>query len=95
MDIVQLSAVTLVPVSVDRTPLTAELLRDLILGLRSEADRVEHVKVIERAGIMWIGAYVSVVDKQQALVRLHDLCGRLTRVINGWDIVRDPDTDLR
>ncbi|MEV0732700.1 MULTISPECIES: hypothetical protein [Polymorphospora] len=87
----QLSAVSLAPVGEDRTPLTPETLRDLVLGLRAETDRVEHVKVIERAGMMWIAAFVAVADDERAQHCLHELCARLTGVINGWDIVGAPE----
>ena len=82
---------TLVPVHPDRTPLTPESLRDLLLGLRSAEDRVEHIRVIERAGMLWIGAYVPVADNDRAQESLHQLCDRLAGLINGWEFVREPE----
>ena len=85
---VQLSAVTLIPVTTARTPLTPERLRDLILGCRVDGDRVEHVKVIERAGLMWIGAYVAICDMRSAELSLADLCVRAAERLDGWEVIR-------
>ncbi|WP_139217995.1 hypothetical protein [Micromonospora phaseoli] len=74
-----------------RTPLTPERLRDLILGLRVDGDRVEHVKVIERAGFMWIGAYVAIRDLRSAELNLADLCGRAAARLDGWEIIQQWD----
>ncbi|WBB56658.1 hypothetical protein [Verrucosispora sp. WMMD573] len=84
----QLSAVTLIPMTTARTPLTPERLKDLILGCRVDGDRVEHVKVIERAGLMWIGAYVAICDTESADHNLADLCGRAAARLDGWEIMR-------
>ncbi|WP_204034875.1 hypothetical protein [Micromonospora qiuiae] len=89
--IVQLSAVTLIPVTTARTPLTPERLKDLILGLRVCGDGVEHVKVIERAGFMWIAAYVSIGDTKSAERRLAGLCARAAAKLDGWEIIQQWD----
>jgi hypothetical protein len=89
---VQLAAVTLVPTSADRTPLTPEGLRDLLISLRRTTDRVEHVKVIERAGMLWVAAYVSVPEVDRARVSLQELVGRLTGIISGWELVEEPES---
>jgi len=81
----------MVPTSSDHTELTPEGLRDLLLNLRTELDRIEHVKVIERAGLLWIGAYVSVAQQRTAQQSLHRLCDRLAGVIKGWDPFLEPD----
>jgi hypothetical protein len=75
----------------DRTALTPETLRDLLMGLRSADDRVEHVRVIERVGMLWIGAYVSVAEMGVARASLSRLCDRLTDIIEGWELVMGPD----
>lgn len=64
----------------------------MILDIRSESDRVEHVKVIERAGLMWVGAYVSVGDQESAQNILTDLCTRATNALCGWEIIRQHDS---
>lgn len=88
---VQLSALTLVPIREDSTPLTPEKLKSLILELSVDADGVEHVKVVERSGLMWVGAYISIRDDKSAQHHLVDLCARVTDVIDGWEIIRQPD----
>jgi hypothetical protein len=88
---VLLAAMTLVPTDPDRTALTPESLRDLLMGLRASEDRVEHIRVIERVGMLWIGAYVSVAEPGTARQSLLRLCGRLTAVIDGWELVGETD----
>jgi hypothetical protein len=82
-----LAAMTLVPVSTSRTPLTPDDLYDLLVGLRTEGDPIEHIKVIEAAGRLRIGAYVSVAETAQAQECLERLCIRLASAIFGWEIV--------
>src|SRR5262245_15598196 len=88
---VQLAATTLVPTKQDRTALTQESLTDLLLRLRSVEDRVEHVRVIESTGMLWIGAYVAVAELEVAQQKLSNLCDRLVDVIDGWEIITDPN----
>ncbi|MBS2965961.1 hypothetical protein KGA66_23145 [Actinocrinis puniceicyclus] len=81
---------TLVPTSADRTELTPETLRELLWGILTAQDRVEHIKVIERTGLLWIGAYISIADHIQAQKCLLGLCDRLVEIIDGWELIRDP-----
>lgn len=89
----QLVAVTLVPTSPDRPQLTPDALRDLLMDLRDPTDRIEHIQVIERAGLLWIGAYVATPEAVAAQQSLSVLCGRLGPIVRGWALIAGPSSD--
>jgi NifB/MoaA-like Fe-S oxidoreductase len=83
----QLVAVTLVPTSADGWHSTPQILRDLLMNLREPADHIEHIQVIERSGLLWIGAYVSTPEVKVARRSLTELCGRLSSLVDGWAVI--------
>lgn len=83
---------TLIPTSLDRVPLSVSTLRDLLMAQRTEGDRVEHVRAAERAGLIWIGAYVAVADQKVAQRHLDRLFHRILGDIPGWDFIGDGET---
>jgi hypothetical protein len=83
----QLVAVTLVPTGTDRSHSTPQVLRNLLMNLRDPADHIEHIQVIERSGLLWIGAYVSTPEMKAARRSLTDLCGRLSPLVDGWAVI--------
>jgi hypothetical protein len=89
----QLVAMTLVPMSPDRPRLTPETLRDILMDLRDPTDRIEHIQVIERAGLLWIGAYVATPEAVAAQQSLSVLCGRLGAIVHGWAVISGPPND--
>src|SRR5262245_52940684 len=68
---------TLVPIGGDRAPLSVSSLRTLLMERRSKNDRIEHIRVVERAGLIWVGAYVSVAQHDVAQHQLGRLCDRI------------------
>lgn len=84
----QLVAATLVPVAHHRPALEAEELRELLLRVATPEDRVEHLHVIEHAGIMWVGVYVAIIEPQFAQRVVYELCGRLRSADTGWELIR-------
>jgi hypothetical protein len=87
----QLVAATLVPVACSRAASTAEELRALLRAMAAAEDRIEHVHVVEYAGIMWVGAYATLLDPKLAQDSLRRLCGRLRGIDTGWELVEDGD----
>jgi hypothetical protein len=87
----QLVAVTLVPTSTDRWHSTPQILRDMLMDLREPADHIEHIQVIERAGLLWIGAYVSTSEVKAAQRSVTELCDRLSQLVDGWAVIAATD----
>jgi hypothetical protein len=84
---VLLAVLTLVPAVADEAPATAESLRDLLLDRRHDDDRIEHIRVIEQSGALWVGAYVSVDRQETAQRNLEQLYARSADAIVGWELV--------
>lgn len=84
----RLVAATLVPVARDGPALKAEELRELLQGAATPEDRVEHLHVIEHAGIMWVGVYVAIIEPGSAQRAVYELCGRINSADTGWELVR-------
>jgi len=84
----QLVGATLVPVASSGEASTAAELRELLRAMANAEDRIEHVHVIEYVGIMWVGAYVAVLDPDLAQDSLYRLCNRLRGIDTGWELVK-------
>lgn len=89
-----LAAVTLVPVGSASRELSAPVLRELLLDSRADSDRIEHISVIDRAGLLWVGAYVSVAEPDVAQNSLSRLCARVAPNIKGWEFMDARPEDL-